>query len=374
MHRLLPLLVSLVLVIGVLPAVAQVDGGSSGSSSAKEKIRVGTKSAPPFSFKSSDGSWTGISIDLWDAVAQDLGLEYEIHEYQLEELIEATHEKKVDVAVAAIGMTAARNDLIEFSYPFFGAGLAMAVKAGHAGSLWDFLGRLLSPAFLRSAAFLFAILLVTGVLIWAAEHRKNPDEFGGSPAAGIGSGFWWSAVTMTTVGYGDKAPRTILGRCLALVWMFISLFALAGLTGAMAAALTVTQLTPRIEGPSDLARLRVGALGGSTGAEYLSQNFILFSPFDTVDEGLDAVKYEEIDTFVNDQPVLAYSVRKDTKGEVILLPQTFDPGFYALGFPRGSSLRHEVDASILQFTETAKWLEVLSRYIDASKNHLGVGR
>ena len=338
--------------------------------SPKPKLVIGTKHAPPFSFKLEDGTWTGISIDLWRAVASDLKLEYEIREFELEELIAATRDQKVSVAVSAIGMTAERNAVIEFSYPFFGTGLAMAVKTGESGGLWEFLRRLLSRSFLRSAGILFAVLLIAGVLIWAAEHRSNPRQFGGSAADGIGAGFWWSAVTMTTVGYGDKAPITPLGRSLALVWMFISLFALAGLTGAMASALTVTQLTPRIQGPADLSRIRVGALSGSTGAEYLSQNFILFTQYDTTKEGLVAVKSGRIDTFVNDEPVLEYEVREDGTGQLSVLPQTFDPGFYAFGLPRHSPWRRDINTTVLKIMETSTWLGILSRYVDPSKQHL----
>ncbi len=355
------------------PASGTTDAATSAKPDSKaKKLRIGTKNAPPFSFQLPDGTWTGISIDLWRAIAEDLNLEFEIHELELEKLIESTRQDKVQIAVAAIGMTAQRNQIIEFSYPFFGTGLAMAVKSGESGGWWEFLNRLFSKSFLRSAGLLFLILLVTGVLIWAAEHRRNPAQFGGSAADGIGAGFWWSAVTMTTVGYGDKSPITPLGRGLALVWMFISLFALAGLTGAMASALTVTQLTPRIQGPADLSRVRVGALAGSTGAEYLRQNFILYSTFPNTEAGLDAVKAGKIDTFVNDEPVLAYGVKRDGTGELSILPQTFDSGFYAFGFPRHSPLRRDVNSSILQIMETSEWLGILARYVDASKQHLEV--
>ena len=41
---------------------------------------VGTKIAPPFAMKADDGSWEGISIELWDEIAKELDLDYEWQE------------------------------------------------------------------------------------------------------------------------------------------------------------------------------------------------------------------------------------------------------------------------------------------------------
>jgi len=35
-------------------------------------------------------------------------------------------------------------------------------------------------------------------VLWIFERKRNPEQFGGTPAQGIGSSFWWAAVTMTT--------------------------------------------------------------------------------------------------------------------------------------------------------------------------------
>jgi len=42
----------------------------------KSKLIVGTKEAPPFSMKSNDGTWKGISIDLWRKIANEMKLEF----------------------------------------------------------------------------------------------------------------------------------------------------------------------------------------------------------------------------------------------------------------------------------------------------------
>ena len=73
------------------------------------------------------------------------------------------------------------------------------------------------------------IVLLSSTLAYVFEEQSN-DKFSSIPAA-----MWWAIVTMTTVGYGDVAPVTTMGRVVATFLMIcgIGMFALpAGLLGA----------------------------------------------------------------------------------------------------------------------------------------------
>ena len=54
----------------------------------------------PFVFKDKDGKLVGFDIDLWDAIAKELGLAYELKPMNFDALIPALIEKKIDVALA----------------------------------------------------------------------------------------------------------------------------------------------------------------------------------------------------------------------------------------------------------------------------------
>lgn len=76
----------------------------------------------------------------------------------------------------------------------------------------------------------FVLLFMASVLMYLAERDAQPEGFSSIPAA-----MWWGMVTLTTVGYGDLAPATPIGRILgAVVALFgIGLFALpAGILGS----------------------------------------------------------------------------------------------------------------------------------------------
>jgi polar amino acid transport system substrate-binding protein len=96
------------------------------------------------------------------------------------------------------------------------------------GFIWQFV----SFPLLKVVTALGLVLLVVGALIWACERRQNPQHFGGN-AKGVLSGFWWAAVTMTTVGYGDKVPVTIGGRIIGLLWMFTAIILISGFTASI---------------------------------------------------------------------------------------------------------------------------------------------
>ena len=50
-------------------------------------------------------------------------------------------------------------------------------------------------------------LLVSSTMLYHLENSAQPDAFSSIPTA-----MWWSIATLTTVGYGDIAPITPLGR------------------------------------------------------------------------------------------------------------------------------------------------------------------
>ncbi|MEZ4785787.1 MAG: transporter substrate-binding domain-containing protein [Candidatus Kapaibacterium sp.] len=241
-----------------LASTFSLSAQSSTAEPSQEVLIVGTKDAPPFSMKGTDGEWEGISIDLWKDVAEEINLKYELRETDLHGLIQGVADDSLDVAVAALTITADREKVLDFSHPYYQTGLGIAVRAGGSGGIFVVLKRLISLDFLSVIGGLLLVLLLVGFFIWLVERKKNPEQFGGGVAKGIGSGFWWSAVTMTTVGYGDKAPVTFVGRMIGLIWMFVAIIIISSFTAAIAASLTVSELETDVKGVGDLPRVRVG--------------------------------------------------------------------------------------------------------------------
>ena len=74
----------------------------------------------------------------------------------------------------------------------------------------------------------------------------------------IPQAIYWSIVTITTVGYGDAAPVTVLGKMMASVIMLAG-FAIIAVTDGRGVCGTRARDKPGAAGPASLWRMRLGA-------------------------------------------------------------------------------------------------------------------
>lgn len=328
----------------------------------KTKLIVATKEAPPFAFKDDKGQWVGITIDLWEAMAKELGYDYEYREYDLTGVLDAVASGEADVGAAAISVTADRAQRMDFTHTYFGSALGIATSYKKSGIWSELARRIFTWNFLSAILALMAVLLGAGALVWLAERKHNAEHFGGKPLHGLGAAFWWSAVTMTTVGYGDKAPVTLAGRVVGLIWMFTSIVIISGFTGAIATALTVGSLTPRVKGPDDLHRVNVGAIKNSVADIYLKSIGINARYFEDTPQGLQALHDGKVEAFVNDHAIVNYWAGKDFAGHIDVLANTFEPSYLGLAIPLNHPNQREIDLALLEFVQDPGWDAILDKY------------
>lgn len=82
----------------------------------------------PFEFKNAQGEFTGFDVELWDAIADDLGLDYKWQTMDFNGIIPALQSKSIDAAIAGITIKSSREEVVDFSYPYYDAGLVILVK------------------------------------------------------------------------------------------------------------------------------------------------------------------------------------------------------------------------------------------------------
>lgn len=338
---------------------ADISDGGSGPAGV---LRIATREVPPFAYSDADGSWQGIAIELWQRVAEEIGASSRYTAVSLEEMLRGTASAEFDAAVGALSVTPERETAFDFTHPFYRTGLGIAVPIDDSGGWWAMLRGLISPRFLAVVAALLTLLAIVGALAWLLERRRNA-QFPREPLRGIGAGLWWSSVTMTTVGYGDKAPITLGGRILGLVWMFASVILISTITASLTTALTLDALSDKVSSESDLAHVRTGTVANSTSARRLQRKGVAFRAFDDLTDAMHALADGDLDAVVYDRPLLRYGVRTAFPDRLQVLGITFEPQDYAIGLPPGSALREAINRHLLTHNRGAAWEALVMRHL-----------
>ncbi len=353
-----------VLLLGAVPAVAQEQENASRQPDRKP-VRVGVHPFPPFVIKTEQGQFAGLCVDLWEDVAQSMDIEYEYVRYSdLPGMVRALDFEEIDIAINPMYVSSVRLNMFDVSQPFFISSVGVATTSVTRSQFQAFLQNFFSLDFLKIILLLFGVLLFFGTILWAVERRHNHFQF--RPGLrGLLDGLWWAAVTMTTVGYGDKTPKTETGRTIAVVWMFTAVIIVSSFTATIASTLTVNTLAAKIDRLNDLTTVeRLGTVGASSTKDFLVAHDISPShEYKTPAAALRAVANGEVDALVYDRPVMRYLIDTDqVSGDVQLLPVTFNKQYRSFLMPRGSDLREQIDPLLVRRINQASWQDVLEKY------------
>ena len=112
-----------------------------------EKITVATDTNfPPFEFKDKSGQHTGFDVELWDAIAKVIGLEYELQPMDFNGIIPGLQTKQLDVGIAGMTIKPERAEVVDFSDPYYDAGLLILVRNDTAdiNAIEDLKGKVVS--------------------------------------------------------------------------------------------------------------------------------------------------------------------------------------------------------------------------------------
>ena len=333
----------------------------------KPIYKIGTKIFEPFVIQDRSGALSGISIDIINDLAVRNNFNYRFILYDdLPSLLDSIESGSVDLAISALSITEGREIQMDFSYPYYRTGLAILLSGSSSHFVHTFAGfikTIFSPTILKSILVLVSVIFIMANIIWWIEHYHNP-AFSPNYWQGLWDAIWWSTVTVTTVGYGDKVPRSPLGRVITVIWMFVGIFLISFFTASISSSLTIQKLGGSISGVNDLPGKVVGTIDQSTGALFLSSIHANVKTYSNFNDALSPLISNEIDAFVYDLPRLQYFVQQFPHHNLTVVDQSFDSQFYGIAFPTGSPLREMFNRGILNMEESRdldlilqKWLE-----------------
>lgn len=353
---------------------ALVAGGWS-SSDAQEQVavdpqpgkvlRVGISEAPPFTWQDASGAWYGTNVALWNRIANIEGFDFTYVEDIDFDPVAQIARGEVDISIVPTLVDPSELAKVDYSYPYNRAGLAAAVTTSRWEGLYATFRAITSLEFLLTITLLSGLAFVTGTLVWLLERRKNSQDFAVAPRDGVGDGFWWAVVTMTTVGYGDRTPSTPPGRMVAVLWMYVALILTAVVTAQLTARITLDTHPAELVASSKFAGLTVGVpQRGDLHAPLIAVGADVVT-FEELETGLDDLEAGLLDAVVAGRVFLTWYSSHRPDIQILNIDSAFND--YAFVLQDNSPLRDTINLSILTSLKGEEWAAVETTYLSSGK-------
>lgn len=220
---------------------------------------------------------------------------------------------------------------------------------------WSRLRPFFGVAGLSSVGVLLLSLFLVGNLIWLAERRRNPGQFPPSYGRGVGHGTWFALVTLTTAG-----------RCLAGLWVVLTLLAVFPITAGLASAFTVSLADTRqasIREPGDLRGARLAVVEGTTSRRWSDVVGARPVVSASLEAAVDLLRQGRVDGVLFDQPALRYALSQHPEAPLRLAPFGLGTQTYGLDLPAESELRLPLDVSLLELHRSGRIEAITDRWL-----------
>lgn len=332
-------------------------------------LRVSAHALPPFVIYE-NRAYGGFEVELVQLLGAKLGMGVDIYAVDtVAKQIDDLNRGVADIGLGGIAITESREEVVDFSLPVLDSGLTILAPTAESRGVGERIATFLRAVAASDLPWLLVVfgvaVLVSAHLVWLFERRHNAD-FAVPYRKGIWDSFYWSVVTMSTVGYGDKVARGTKGRLLALVWIALGTLVFASFTAAIASSLAVSELRSEISGPDDLAGRRVATVRHSAAEAYLPSlgvGPVLVSRIDEAYELLD----DEVDAVVYDAPVLRFHASREGEGEVATYGPDFERVQYGLMISEDDpELRERIDVALLDLMESGAYWQLYEAWFGAS--------
>lgn len=329
-----------------------------------DKIKVGLIIEPPYVMKRSDGSYHGLSVEIWREISDKHSLDYEFLELENQTQVTlALLRKKIDIAINPLPISSIKLRQFDVTQPYFMSGIGLATLKENDAQVPIFINNILSMDFFKLFATLLSIIIFFGIVMWYIERKYNKSEFRDG-IHGIFDGIWWSVVTISTVGYGDKTPKTVLGKTISIIWILSAICLISSFTATITSHLTINRMELQIERFDDLrAGIRIGCVRNSATQDFLNAKEIPSIELSQPQDGIKALIEKKIDVFAYDHASLQYLITEEHwEKKIRLLHFTFHRQFLSMILVKKSPFFEKVNHTLTDIVNNDDWVVTLRKY------------
>lgn len=347
----------IVFIFCAMPTQAQTEK----LSTTKNTLLVGIAGHEPFVFNEKD---KGIAIEIWNKIAIKKSLDFKYVSYEsVNDALKHLNKGDLDLVVGPLSITSKRLENLSFSQPFYNSSISI-ISHKENQTIWQKIRPLFILKLFMAILIFIIILGVVGTFLWLAERKESPEQFPKEPLKGIGNGMWLAIVTMSTTGYGDKSPITLLGRIISGVWMIISILFVTSMIAGIASTLTVSSLeSTTISNIEELSGGKAATISGSPSEAFLKKHKIKVVGVNNLNEAISKLRSKDVNAVVYDRPQLLYFLKNNNNGKLYISKAEYYKQGYGFAFPSNSELIIDVNRALLELVENQETERIIHYYI-----------
>lgn len=319
----------------------------------------------PFATQSDTGAAAGFSIELTQAIADQLGREIAFEFYDsFPEMLSSLEEGLHDGAVANISITSDRELLFDFSHPIYEGGIGVLLLDTQTGG--SFFSALFTLDILYAVLGALGLLFGSGVIMWLLERRAQAyfDRKGGDA---LFHSFWWSLNVVVNGGFEERVPQTRAGRAFGVILVISSLFVVSIFVATITSTMTIEALQDNVDSINDLEGRRVATIEESTSAAFLDARDLSYVAYKSPAEMFAQLEIGNLDAIVFDAPILSYYSTTTTDPATRLLPRIYRRENYGIALPASSPLGEQINLALLRLREDGTYSALVTSWFGSDR-------
>jgi ABC-type amino acid transport substrate-binding protein len=332
---------------------------------AGQPVLVGVYVSPPFVIEEK-GRFTGMAVELWEALAAAQGLQSRYQSFPtVRALIDAAANREIDVAVTNLTITQSRAERIDFTYPWFDAGLRIMIDEHQGTGFPELMSGLKESGFLRAYAWIAFVVAAATLLLTLFDRRFDPN-FPSRWRDGIAESFFSVMSVAAGKATGRRNVFGWLGRLWQGLWLVCGIAVLAFVTSSVTSVMTTLSLTSQINSLADLPGKAVGVFAGSVSEEFARNSGLDAHSFPNIDEAVAALQEGDIAAIIGDAPVLEFYSHNHPEQRLDVIGGIFEPDKYGFGLPLNSPATRRLTVELIGAHERGLVEQLHDKYFGAS--------
>ena len=339
---------------------------TAGAQPEQEKIlKVGIYEYPPFVMIDGE-DFHGFDIDYIETIGLEMGKSVRYSLYKSSNsALKALKNGEVELAIGGLSVTESREEALDFSHSYYQSGLSIMVNRDNIPFFKSLVHALRDRAIFSTFAPFLLFIILSGVVFWLCERKFMVNHKSGK--SGIGQGMWLSYATATTIGYGDVAPRTPLGKLFTIPISLIGFIVIGSISGLVSSLMTMEQLSQYVLDVSDLKGKRVAYKGDTASEERIINHYAPTFKFEarrveSAQKAFDLLKSGNVDAFIHDAPLLLHHANGKGAGDLHVVGKMFENQIYAIAFRMDSDMQETIKRIQLKLQQRGLLDKLKPRY------------